>query len=190
MRVSPSQGQSVSAADASAFDEHSLEERAYRNAIDNNVPAPWYIFHRSGDILFTAEDTPESIAVRSVQAALRTRECLTRGCSPRFSHVLMCVTPGLFIESSPASWWRDLNKPAVKFLRAEELPRSRSNFLVIRHSGLCANTEFAAKILLRSIFHGGKPYHFYLVGDNEDRVFCSELIATWLRKGWSPNPCI
>jgi hypothetical protein len=153
-------------------------DQSYRNAIDKNVPVNWNLFHRPGDILFTAENTPESLSVRSLQAGLRSQECMTRGAYPRFSHVLMCVMPGLFIESSPVSWWRDHDKPAVKFVRAEDFPGSRSDFLVLRHRELGTDQDFGVKMLLRSIFHGGKPYHFYLLGDHQDRVFCSELVAT------------
>lgn len=156
-----------------------IASRAHRNAIDKNVPAPWHLFHKPGDILLTAGNTPESLGIRSLQAGLRARECLIRGCYPRFSHVVMCVMAGLFIESSPRSLRReDRNAPAVTFLRAEDFPTSRSDFLVLRHHDHCADRDFGVKILLRSIFHGGKPYHFYLLGDDKDRVFCSELVAT------------
>jgi hypothetical protein len=94
----------------------------------------------------------------------------------RMSYCASCLAYSL--NPTPESWWRDHHKPAVKFLRAEELPPSRSDFLVLRHPGFCADTDLGAKIMLRSMFDGGKPYHFYLVGDQKDRVFCSELVAT------------
>lgn len=163
--------------DAIDLDDRDLADRSYRNAIDKNVQVSWNLFHRPGDILFTAESTPESASVRALQAGLRAQEFVARGRYPRFSHVLMCVMPGLFIESNPISWWRDHDKPAVAFLRAEDFPRARSDFLVLRHRDLGTSQEFGVKMLLRSIFHGGKPYHFYLLGDDQDRVFCSELVA-------------
>jgi hypothetical protein len=156
--------------------DEGMGERAYHHAIDKNAPTGWHVFHRPGDLLLTAVNEPESIGIRSFQAGLRPLEVIARG-YPRFSHALMCVMPGLFMESNPVSLF-ELDQPAVKFLRAEDLPKFRSDFLVLRHRQHSAEHDFGVKILLRSIFHGDKPYHLLYLGEDKDRLFCSELVAT------------
>jgi hypothetical protein len=156
-----------------------VADHAYGNAVENRVAAPWHLFHMTGDILFTVEATKESEGIRQFQAVWRAKECISRRRKPRFSHVLMCVMPGLFIESTPSSWHVDDDSPAVRFIRAEECDwKGRSDFLVMRPRTLSSERDFCVKAQQRCIFHCDKPYHFYFVGDHEGRVFCSELVAT------------
>jgi hypothetical protein len=159
--------------------EHSLANRMYRRAIERGLSAAWHIFHATGDILFTADRAKGSDNIRRLQALRRANECLSRGRTPRFSHVLMCVMPGLYIESTPSSWRIDDDSPAVRFIRAEDCDwTDRTDFLVMRPRILSSEQEFCVKTQQRCIFHGGKPYHYYFVGDQKDRVFCSELVTT------------
>src|SRR6185312_10667966 len=134
-------------------------------------PVSWNLFHDTGDILFTAEASLKSRGLRAGQAALRREQCLSLGRYPRFSHVLLCVTPGLYIEST--------SKEAVHAVRAEEYERKeRSDFLVMRSRALSENTELNAKIKQRSVFHHDRPYNFRPVSASQDALRCSELVAT------------
>jgi hypothetical protein len=180
----PSSGASTPSPETSSTSEGAetvgevLAEQLYRRAVETGAPAQWHIFHTTGDILFTADVTKGSDNIRRLQALRRANEVVSRGRTPRFSHVLMCVMPGLFIESTPASWRIDDDSPAVRFIRAEDCDWSdRSDFQVMRLRSLGSQQRFCVKIQERCIFHGGKPYHYYLFGDHEDRVFCSELVT-------------
>ena len=94
---------------------HALARQLYTHAIAMRSPVSWNLFHDTGDILFTAEASLKSRGLRAGQAALRREQCLSLGRYPRFSHVLLCVTPGLYIEST--------SKEAVHAVRAEEYER-------------------------------------------------------------------
>lgn len=92
---------------------------------------------------------------------------------------MLCVMPGLYIESTPVALFRDHDKPAVRTVRPEDFDtKDRTDFLVMRPQAVIGNIDIAAKIRERCLFHLDKPYHFYGLSEPKDRLFCSELVAT------------
>lgn len=158
---------------------HALARQLYNHALTTRTAVSWNLFHQTGDILFTADDTIGSRANRAVQVALRHRECASLRRSPRFSHVFLCVMPGLYIESTPVALLHSHDKPAVRAVRTEHYDRSdRSDFLVMRPYALFKSPELNAKVIQRCVFHHDRPYNFRPVSASGDRMRCSELVAT------------
>jgi hypothetical protein len=171
----------ASKAETDAFGNmpHPLARQLYNHALTTRTPVSWNLFHQTGDILFIADDTIDSRAIRVGQAALRFRECASLRRSPRFSHVFLCVTPGLYIESTPVALLHSHDKPAVRAVRTENYDRvDRSDFLVMRPYALFKSPELNAKIIQRCVFHHDRPYNFRPVSASGDRMRCSELVAT------------
>ncbi len=158
---------------------YGLVRQLYDHALTARTPVSWNLFHQPGDILFTANDTIDSRTLRAGQAALRLGECARLRRSPRFSHVLLCVMPGLYIESTPIALLHSHDKPAVRAVRAENYDRrDRSDFLVMRPCALFDDPELHAKLNERCVFHHDRPYNFRPVSASDNRVRCSELVAT------------
>jgi hypothetical protein len=147
---------------------------------------------REGFVWREADDTDWVCVVPTTRSRTRTEnalaptrrsptgeQCGSLGRYPQFSHVLLCVTPGLYIESTPAALLRDHDKPAVRTVRAEEYDhKKRSDLLVMRPRALSGNPDLNAKITQRSVFHHDRPYNFRPVSASKDALRCSELVAT------------
>lgn len=148
----------VSALKHSALRQHRTDE------------AFWRGFQRTGDVVLSRGTAKRAHANRAVQRLARS------GRVAEWSHVAMCVVPGLLVEAVPGDGVRFIfaDDPANSPFASEEEPAWR----VVRRTDLDDGREEA--LWMASIYLFSQPYSFWFLPSRFDsglEAYCSELVA-------------
>lgn len=141
--------------------------------LGKSPPIPFYTFQRHGDIVLVAAD-------KSLNLNLLLQSLL-RGHQARFSHVLLCVMPGLYVHSTTD---RGVHLVAAEDEEANFPAKYGDAWKVLRHQRLANDLNLAARLQWRVIFYLGQDYnwsfqatHWRGTQYNLAHSFCSELVA-------------
>ncbi len=130
-------------------------------------------FQRIGDIIF--------VSSKKFPNANLLTQSLIAGNTARYSHVLLCVLPGLYVHSMPEN--------GVQFLQGESPDadfdkKYGTAWAVRRLRRLSDNPELAGRLSWRAAYYLGQSYNWVFLGSrligqsySTSHSFCSELIV-------------
>ena len=129
------------------------------------------LFQNTGDIAFVSSSGPKGLNRLGQELVRRSQK---HPGEATFTHVLICVEPGLWIHADPSN-----ENGGVDFLLSEErggnfLHDYPNGFRINRHHSL-SDSDKTDACHSRSIFHYGKAYR--LIKPGAEGAFCSQLVA-------------